>query len=110
MHFTVTLVKLPPGEACLHDDVTFNCTSTTTELTWSSPGVSILKITNMSTIGSHALLGSLLNITVINNNPIQATASLIGGAEFSRNGIAVTCSGGENEEINSQVIVAGIKL
>ena len=60
----------------------------------------------MSTIGSHVLLGSLLNITVINNNPIQATGSLIGGAESSKNGIAVTCSDGENEEINSQVIVA----
>ena len=61
----------------------------------------------MSTIGSHVLLGSLLNITVINNNPIQSTASLIGDAESSKNGIAVTCSDGENEEINSQVIVAG---
>ena len=55
----------------------------------------------MSTIGSHVLLGSLLN------NPIQSTASLIGDAESSKNGIAVTCSDGENEEINSRVIVAG---
>ena len=43
----------------------------------------------MSTIGSHVLLGSLLNITVINNNPIQSTASLIGGAESSKNGTVV---------------------
>ena len=63
----------------------------------------------MTTIGSDECFGSLLNITVINNNPIQVTANLIGDAESSKNGIAVTCSDGENEEINSQVIVAGIK-
>ena len=63
----------------------------------------------MATIGNDERFGSLLNITVINNNPIQVTANLIGDAESSKNGIAVTCSDGENEEINSQVIVAGIK-
>ena len=84
-----------------------NITSTTTKLTWSGPDKPTLVITNMSTIGIHILLGSLLNITVIDKNPIQAVATLIGGAESSTNGTVVTCSDNENEEINSQVIVAG---
>ena len=38
----------------------------------------------MATIGNDERFGSLLNITVINNNPIQVTASLIGGAESKK--------------------------
>ena len=46
----------------------------------------------MNTIGSHIPLGSLFIITVINNNPIQTAASLIGDAESST---GVTCSDDE---------------
>ena len=68
----------------------------------------------MSTIESHVLLGSLLNITdllwlIIILFSQHAVSLLIGSAESSKNGTGVTCSDGENEETNSQVIVAGIK-
>jgi len=106
----VTLVKSPPGEACLHDDVTFTCTSDTGLLTWTqSAGQNSIIITSDTASGFHFILGSIFNVTVISNDPIESTASLIGGANSNKNGINITCSDGVNGSMKSQVKIAGIQ-